>query len=113
MQLVLGRELYDCWTARLGPRASLFKAAETLLRAVYECSVLVVTCWWTLLPAPTGATVPGTAEVLIQTGLPRKDATLWVWGCTECLGPLAEAGAGEGNILTCRRCAVTEKLYSS
>ena len=46
-----------------------------------------------IAPAPTEATVPGTAEVLVQAGLPRKDAALWVWGCRECLRPLAEAGA--------------------
>ena len=102
MQLVLGRELYDCWTASLGPRPLLFEAAETLLKAVCEHSAFVVTSQWALPPTPTGATVPDTAEVLAETGLLRKDASLWVWGCTKCLGPLAEAGAGEGSILTCR-----------
>lgn len=111
LQLVLGRERYDCWTASLGPRPLLFKAAEALLKAVCEHSAFVVTSQWALPPTPAGSTVPGTAEVLAETGLLRKDASFWVWGCRKCLGPLAEAGAGEGGILTCRRYAVAEKLY--
>lgn len=71
---------------------------------------MVVMCPRAQSPATAGLTIPVTSEASTQRELQKEDAALQVWGCRECLWPLAKSGAAGVSFLGHRRCAVIKDL---